>query len=168
MVCIVEKLNKVHKYKQTNVGRHSAKHVSVTDVMDHTLQKSVYFNDAICMYCHKKGHIVKACHQKAKTTYTTNMIQHNKHSCSNSDNLLVHSNTDDNEEYSLYHVNGCEQSSSTLTNVDVNMNGKQVNVHVDTGASVSLISELCYMKTWSKSEAPTLTISNAILRTYTR
>ena len=51
--------------------------------------------------------------------------------------------------------------------VTVNVNGVDITMEVDTGASVSIISESTYRKYWEKGQAPPIVPSRTNLKTYT-
>jgi len=70
----------------------------------------------------------------------------------------------DAEEYSLYY-----STSNKLRPLEVSLRVNQVDMtmEVDTGATLSVISEQTYSHLWPKELAPPLRPSPAKLRTYT-
>ena len=69
-------------------------------------------------------------------------------------------------EYTLYPVIQ-QQSTSTPLVTAINVGGKELNMEVDTGASISLISETTYQKLWEFETPPELQQTAVKLRTYT-
>ena len=51
--------------------------------------------------------------------------------------------------------------------VSVEINGQSLDMELDTGASVSVISESIYFKLWNSDSRPTLKPSKFCLKTYT-
>ena len=49
----------------------------------------------------------------------------------------------------------------------MNINGAAITMEVDTGASVSIISESAYRNYWKKGQAPPIVPSSTNLKTYT-
>ena len=84
-------------------------------------------------------------------------------------NLLTNDRNEDLEEaemdpvYSLFNVS--DQSAKPII-IDVHLNQVPLKMELDTGASVSIISQDTYDKLWPKMQAPSLTMSDMLLRTY--
>jgi len=72
---------------------------------------------------------------------------------------------DKNLEYSLFHTQGRNSSAPILVTLEVN--GVNLTMELDTGATLSIISEETYHKLFSADKAPTLKASQAQLKTYT-
>ena len=111
------------------------------------------FRDTECLLCKKKGHIARACRSKHKSQIRTHQ--------------LLTSTTDQAEidEYSLYHTQGHGTTPPIL--VDLSLNGKDISMELDTGATLSLVSEKTYHSLFSPDAAPQLKASKAELKTYT-
>ena len=69
----------------------------------------------------------------------------------------------EDSSYSLYHVSAGTAAPICAT---VKVNGANVRMEVDTGASLSLISEATYRKLW-QSNPPQLQSTEKVLSTYT-
>ena len=115
--------------------------------------KSCPFIDKKCFYCHNKGHTSKVCRKKAKANKVkvNNVVQRKENS----------TEVDDDEFYDIY-------SSSMSRNpplvVEAKINGTDVKMEVDTGASESIINTGTYNTIKRKSDS--LTYTNSKLRTY--
>ena len=121
------------------------------------------FKDADCHACGKKGHIAPACRSKPqnksvppvsrpKTRYhETHLVQHEKNDSTDSES----------EEFHLFKLN---EPSSNPIEVTVNVEDKPLTMELDTGAAVSIISEVTRRKMFPKKK---LHKSKLILKTYT-
>ena len=95
-----------------------------------------------CVKCKKKGHLAKVCHSTKHTSTPSHPPQ------SKSESLLTNTLTFDTkvpEEYHLFsiHQEGTDSHTKPLT-VLVTINGKSVTMEIDTGSSVSIISDSVY------------------------
>ena len=115
------------------------------------------FREAECRYCKKKGHIAKVCLSKAKAQQNQTRTGQ------------LHQSTDaagdETLEYSLFHTQG--QSSAAPIQVTLAVNGVNMTMELDTGATLSVISEETYHKLFPVETAPALKTSKAQLKTYT-
>ena len=66
--------------------------------------------------------------------------------------------------YRLFHFTDGHAQPIVVT---MGVSGAEIAMEVDTGASVSIISEATYNKLWSKNQAPHLQPSHVNLKTYT-
>ena len=118
---------------------------------DH-LHKDCRFRDAVCRLCKKKGHIARACRTqfrgKPRSTHKVDAEQ------SPSDEPV--------EILALFRTKSKSAESMAIT---VKADQADLVMEVDTGASVSLMSETTYKQTW-KEHLPHLNKSNIRLRTY--
>jgi len=99
-----------------------------------------------CNHCKKVGHLAAVCRTKIKEQSAT------------------HKFVSDNTEQVFHNTpsrSGCEAYTATLT-----VEGKPVLFEIDTGASVSLMSEHSFSDTWGKKKLP-LSSCKTTLRTYT-
>ena len=113
------------------------------------LASRCHFKTEKCHACGKVGHIAKMCRTKKR--------EQQMHTVQEATLL---------EEYTLYPVVQ-QQASSTPLQSTVMVDGKELSVEVDTGASLSLISEMTYKKLWKSDALPELQQTAVKLRTYT-
>ena len=86
-----------------------------------------------CHFCKRKGHIISACRKRKEVKKEVPREQTNQISENDCD--------EDYEENRLYRISS---GSTKPIVVSVNLNGQDVEMELDTGASVSLISEEAY------------------------
>ena len=81
---------------------------------------------------------------------------------------VVASNTVENDTdasaYTLFNVSSSPSKPYVIT---VHINGAELPMEVDTGASLTLISKSAFDKLWDAQEAPNLQSTTSKLRTYT-
>ena len=160
-----------------NVLRHSRGPKPHPTVSDQTCQRcggshspvTCRFKTFTCRYCHKKGHLEKVCRSKkaARQSHNprpqrdTNFVSENLASGTETPTPPV----EDCPTYSLFTL-GSRNNKPWM--VDLLVNGKQVSMQIDTGASVSVINFETYTSLWS-SPPPPLVINEPRpkLRTYT-
>ena len=75
----------------------------------------------------------------------------------------THNVTEDSEDYTMYNLNGV---SVTPLKVTVRVDNADLDMKVDTGVSVSIISEDTYSRLWPDGQQPSLQESTIILYTY--
>ena len=119
------------------------------------------FKEAECYACRKKGHIAKMCRSKPKATQ-----QHVPQNSEKTHKVDVHDpdaegHELDTTEYRLFTVSSQENAPLVI---EFAVNGQALKMELDTGASISLISEEQYKQL---QDVPTLEKSSVILRTYT-
>ena len=119
------------------------------------------FRDAECRACGKKGHIARVCRSKAQETKPVSSEQRSR---TQRAHLLREDEEDPSTVYSMFKVSA--RKSSPLY-VSIQAHQKTLNMELDTGASVSVISEGTFQSTWGKEHAPRLQPSDAKLHTYT-
>ena len=109
------------------------------------------FKEAECNFCKKKGHIAKVCRSRLKQKSGTHQMPAE----------------DDTEplEYSLFHTQSSNRSPPIL--ITLKVNGADLTMELDTGATLSLISENTYKKIFPVETAPHILNSKAQLKTYT-
>ena len=130
------------------------------------------FKGASCHNCGKQGHIARACRSKSKryapkfdqTTKGTHQVQSDQ---TNQSQEQGQGEANDDQvfgEYSLFNVKDIKNSPMQIT---VCINGAELTMEVDTGATLSIISQRTYERLWDKENAPRINPSKARLRTYT-
>ena len=115
------------------------------------------FKTAECNFCKKVGHIKSNCFAFAK---------HNqKHNRQKQQHCIEASNPTDAEYcYDLYSVK--KEHTERMT-TDVIMDGKIINLEVDTGAAVTIISRETFKQHYRDGKQPELRKTADVLRTYT-
>ena len=93
---------------------------------------SCKFKDYECHFCKKKGHLAAVCRKKKKLSKDKSSLEQAHH---------VDRETRDSEESDEYNMYRVSSGSSKPLMVTVKLNGVDTEMEVDTGASVSLISE---------------------------
>ncbi|PIK56483.1 hypothetical protein BSL78_06598 [Apostichopus japonicus] len=107
-------------------------------------QKDCWFKDKDCHNCGKRGHIAKVCWSKI-----SKVKQVNEDTGQANDKL-----------FDLFNVN---DGRAPLA-VDIKIDGQSVRMEVDTGASMSIVSEKTFKANWPNKEWHKTDI---VLRTYT-
>ena len=113
------------------------------------------FRAAECRKCRKKGHIAHACRSK--------LFVQEPHPPRKLTPRATHVVTKDSLDYSMYNLTG---TSIKPLKVTVTVDNEELVVEVDTGASVSIISEEIYAHLWLNGKKPSLLESDITLRTY--
>ena len=96
---------------------------------------SCQFKNAVCHFCHVRGHIANACKKKRQDRQEVG--QSSKNSETRSAHLLA---TEDNTEEEVYSMFTCSLDKSKAYETTVKINGQDVVMQIDTGASVSVIN----------------------------
>ena len=127
-----------------------------------------FFRDQECRACKKRGHIAKMCRTKLDSKQQRTLGRKKTEKMSHQSAHLVEQESDsqgsDPEELRLFTIRTVQSNRTEEIMVRLLINGVPVPMELDTGASVSLVSE----KTWRKQlqEVP-LQHSDTTLRTYT-
>ena len=128
------------------------------------------FKEAECYTCRKKGHIAKVCCSKPKETQQRvpqrRVPQRVPQNSEKTHKVDVHDpdaegHELDATEYRMFTVSS--QKNAPLV-IEFAVNGQALKMELDTGASISLISEEQYNQL---QDVPTLEKSSVILQTYT-
>lgn len=113
------------------------------------------FLDYECHYCKKKGHLAKVCRKKARKE---------KGQPEQANVVVDEDSADHGEEYPMFHISS---GSSKPLHVTVTVNGKQLTMEVDTGASVSIINQETFELIREGQSVLELQRSAVKLQTYT-
>ena len=120
------------------------------------------YKDVECYKCKKKGHLARACRSTFKARKPT--PQHLRPNSSQSMHQLTQEDTVDDTTHLMFNLSG-NQVKPLVASLTVE--GAELRMEVDTGASLSLISEATYRKLWPKDKAPQMESTQIKLRTYT-
>ena len=119
-----------------------------------------HFKDVVCHECGKKGHLRNVC--KSKSAGRTQGQQ--KQLSAKPVHLLeerVSEAEDTDENYDLYTINSASKPQPYKKNVEIN--GISIQLEIDTGASLTLISERTFQEYWPEVQ---LSPSGITLRSY--
>ena len=120
-------------------------------------------------FCKKIGHLERVC--ITKTTRKQRGGEHRSNFVDETEATMERSTTPSSErntasqEYALYY------NRSTLPNepltVDVNISQASVKMEIDTGATITPVSDHSYNELWNEQNRPCLRPADVIVRTYT-
>ena len=138
---------------------------------------SCRFKDLVCNFCRKRGHIARACRaRKNNPSLVTSQNQsrqqpahHLAEEATEDSTASVGDTptTDGEGDYPFFQVVAKGVYRVAPFTVSVVVNGTPLNMEVDTGAALSLISKATYDAAWSTESAPKLQPATVSLRTYT-
>ena len=123
------------------------------------------FKEDECYYCHKKGHIAKKCKAKRRDNNANKSREDQQTTEARKYRQTTNYLGEDQDllgSYSMYTV-GASRSKPYCVNIKVN--GQDVKMEVDTGASVTVINEQTFRQTLKST--PKIQPSDANLHTYT-
>ena len=116
------------------------------------------FKDVVCHKCNKKAHLAKVCRSKRPNqnqgSWTTHQIT--------ADDDYV---SDMSEAYELFNL---QETRAKPLVVTVKLNNSTLDMELDTGASLSIISEKIFNSLWSTQARPKLEASSVKLHTYAK
>ena len=118
------------------------------------------FRQAICHDCGKRGHIRASCKSRSTTVRHRQQDSQSHPQAQRPKVQYRHANTNSDQVFQ------CAGSSTPPMRVELTVNGAVLTMEVDTGASVSLISEHTYRTTWTAAKRPPLQPSDTRLYTY--
>ena len=118
------------------------------------------FKEAICHFCKKRGHLARVCRTKQRQKNAT-MGKTQKAHCLTEDQDSTDSADDEFGE--IYHVHQKHTGAPPYI-MKVTLNDAPLEMELDTGAAVSLISKATYQKLWEVT--PKLMATTTCLRTY--
>ena len=126
------------------------------------------FKDSVCHHCKRKGHFARMCRakQKGQGTPRPRSPQHSRGTHYIQEGVdtseAVTSGVEDNS-YSLFTLTS---KSSRPYRIEIDIEGSVVALEIDTGASLSLMSERTYDELTQNRQIP-LRPSSVVLKTYT-
>ena len=134
---------------QKSQGKHQHQQKCFRCNGDH-LGHECRFRDAVCHACGRTGHIQKACRKKG--AMSTNVV-----------NAKCTAEVKQTTDYSLYSLS----TQRNAVTVQVEVDGKSIDMLVDTGSGVTVIGERTFHDVW-KHKLPLLTTaSDVTLKSYT-
>ena len=121
------------------------------------------FKDFECRFCHKKGHLEKVCFANNKLTPLARSNRRPQrrpaqqvqvcHTEDDKQTATTSSDTTEAEAYSLFHTTR-HQGPAEPVMISVKVNRADTEMELDTGASVSIMSEATYRTLWTPEQAP--------------
>ena len=111
------------------------------------------FKDSTCHHCQKKGHIATVCLSKKNGKPRAAAVKA----------VEADDGTEDEQTYELHQLTGKSKTPPIMTSLL--LDGNQIEMEIDTGASISLISQATFNAFWPGKQ---LTKKNIKLRTYTQ
>ncbi|CAI5640403.1 unnamed protein product [Oreochromis niloticus] len=125
--------------------------------------KDCVFKDSTCHNCKKKGHLAKKCRgtkEKSKKEWKT------KHKL-NTHHLQSMAPEEDECVFNMFNLVGFNKCHAEPIYATIQVNGKELQMEVDTGASASVISQATYHSLWHSGGAPARQATEISLRQYT-
>ena len=116
-----------------------------------------------CYVCGKRGHISRACRTKS----SNNQKKSNRQQKGRKQNAYQMENENGSEQVSGLFFGKSEENNSKPIATKLSVAGVNVEFQIDTGASVTIMSETAYMHTWNAASRPKVYPSTTVLRTYT-
>ena len=118
------------------------------------------FKEAECYACGKKGHISKACRSK----YKGRREQPKQPGRDQAATTNAVCNEVEEDVYTMFQLTNSRNDPLYIT---VRVNQAPIKMEIDTGATLTVISESTYRQVWTKEQAPPLQMTKTKLRTYT-
>ena len=120
--------------------------------MGHVVTKCKFRRDVVCHNCGKTGQVKKACRSKFPQTGNKSSVQSTHNNRSNNPRPVRHVQReweeDESVELLLHQVRANESSPPLL--VEVMIEEEVVTMEIDTGASMSIISEKKFVELWPR------------------
>ena len=121
------------------------------------------FKNEECFSCHNKGHTARKCRKKTRSNQKPrqqNYEHQDRNNC-----IIVEEVSDDENILCLYKVSS--QSSTKPVHVQLAINGTPTGMEIDTGASLTIVSEKVFDLIKSGNHQLNVQPSESKLRTYT-
>ena len=118
----------------------------------------------MCYACGKTGHITKACCSKSQTQSKEQGGKNHSHVSVQCTHQLTSEDKQDETSYALFKLSAPREAPIHVT---MTWNQAEVDMEVDTGSSISVMSQSTFMNTW-KGSSPKLQSSDVCEKTYSR
>ena len=124
------------------------------------------FRESVCHKCKKKGHLTKVCRSKSQTQPTSHGTKPKRSTSQPVRQVDEESDaeSDDSMQPILTVKQGCDGRQPPIK-VHVGVDKCSIPMEIDTGASVSIMSETTYHKLWPRRGLSTTTVR---LQTYSK
>ena len=142
-------IQKLHRSPSTNYKQSSFTALLPLWGKHKSVDLDCHHKAAECHKCDEVGHLARVCKVKDKPP-TRKEPCSKQHSTAVCPTHVLSAETDD---YSMYTLTG---SSVKPLVVSVKLNDVDLEMELDTGASISIISEATYNHLWSKEQAPVI------------
>ena len=128
------------------------------------------FKDAKCRRCRKKGHIARVCRSRVQGQPTRQQSNSSGHQRKPRQTNLASQDTeeidsDTSDSYEMFNIRGTQGQPYRVT---VQLNNCNLEMEIDTGASLSIISDETYQSFWTSQPKPELQPTTVKLHTYTQ
>ena len=117
----------------------------------------------MCHACGKTGHIARACHSKGNTQSRKRGGKKHSHGSVQCSHQLTAEDKQDETSYALFQMSALREAPIQVT---VMLDQAEVVMEVDTGASISVMSESTFRETW-KGSVPKMQYANVCVKTQT-
>ena len=115
---------------------------------------SSHFRTTECHFCHKKGHIAKVCHSKAKQQLTPDPQHSHQGQTAQKSTTQPTLQLEEEDEGDVTHNLLALRWTSSMSEpikVTLHASGTNLEMEVDTGASCSIISVATYQRLWLRN-----------------
>ncbi|CAI5657334.1 unnamed protein product [Oreochromis niloticus] len=125
--------------------------------------KDCVFKDSTCHNCKKKGRLAKKCRGTKEKSKKDRKTKHKL----NTHHLQSMAPEEDDCVFNMFNLVGFDKCRAEPIYATIQVNGKELQMEVDTGASASVISQATYHSLWHSGGAPALQATEISLRQYT-
>ena len=126
------------------------------------------FKDAVCHKCKKKGHLAKVCRSSTQQQPVPAASRPNQSYPSRTTHQVAADEDNVSDTAESYELFNLQETRSKPLVVTVKLNDSTTDMELDTGASLSIISEKTFCALWPLQARPKLQTSSVKLHTYTK
>ena len=166
----VHKVGQMKPHRQFQLPRTTNQYVCHRCGGNNHKPQDCRFKDAECRSCKKKGHIARVCHTAAQQRAPGQIRkpgQQSQRSRTTHHMATEEDVSDTSDSYELFTLQAGSSQNKPLL-VTVKANNSDLEMEIDTGASLSIISEVAYNSLWAADSKPPLKATNVKLHTYTK